>query len=191
MGCPQRLLGTYIEQELELIKEALNLLPVKAEKGEDEEVDDDEEKKEEEATPAGPMLMFLGGLNLDAPGALKRKCDLLRAMCPLVSSRVCLGGEFALETWLEVPTGLDVPANMRATLREFFYNVLVSGAQMYLPMDVVCELVVEPEPYEPPEADPNDPDAPEPPPPPPKVITVDLTPALRAAAKRDLRGNAG
>merc|ERR1719506_2721698 len=54
MGCPQRLLGTYIEQELELIKEALNLLPVKAEKGEDEEVDDDEEKKEEEATPAGP-----------------------------------------------------------------------------------------------------------------------------------------
>jgi len=196
-GCPQRLLGTYIEQELELIKEALNLLPAKEEKGEEEEVDEEEEEKKE-ATPAGPMLMFLGGQGLDAQGALKRKCDLLRAMCPLVSSRVCLGGEFALyalETWLEVPTGLDVPANMRATLREFFYNVLVSGAQVYLPLDVVCELVVEPEPYVPPEpADPNDPDAPEPPEPPeppPKVITVDLMPALRAAAGRDLRGNAG
>merc|ERR1719240_1325628 len=99
------------------------------------------------------MLMFLGGQGLDAKGALKRKCDLLRSMCPLVSARVCLGGEFALyalETLLEVPTGLDVPANMRATLREFFYNVLVSGAQVYLPLDVLCELVVEPEPSVPP-----------------------------------------
>ena len=44
----------------------------KEEKGEEEEGDEEAEEKQE-ATPAGPMLMFLGGQDLDAQGALKRK----------------------------------------------------------------------------------------------------------------------
>jgi hypothetical protein len=108
-------------------------------------------------------------------------------MVPLLSERVCLGGDFALyalETYLHIRTGLEVPAFLRATLNVFFESMLTAGAQVYLPLDVVCELKEQPPPPPPP-ADLEDGQEPPPPPEPlPEFITVDLRPALRVAAQK-------
>merc|ERR550537_1750456 len=132
------------------------------------------------------MLCFLGGGELSTDKLL-RQCDILRACVPFVSERVCLGGEFALyamETYLGVKTGLDVPPFVRATFKEFFASIVATGAQVYFPIDVVCSLTEQPPPPPPPEQVEGEPpvEAPPPPEPLPEQITVDLLPALRRAA---------
>merc|ERR1719482_1354150 len=138
-----------------------------------------------DAPPLGPMLCFLGGGDLSTDSLL-RQCDIFRANIPFISERVCLGGEFALyamETYLGVKTGLDVPPYVRATYKEFFASIVATGAQVYFPIDVVCTLTEQPPPPPPPEpVEGQEPvEAPPPPEPLPEQITVDLRPALRRA----------
>jgi hypothetical protein len=77
-----------------------------------------------------------------------------------------------------------VPPFVRATLKEFFASILATGAQVYLPIDVVCSLTEQPPPPPVPEQVEGEPpvEAPPPPEPLPEQITVDLRPALHRAA---------
>jgi len=139
---PMRIVGPYVEAELGMLRELLRLTPQKEIKDEDE----DDEEKAEEPQSAGPMLILLGGGQFDT-AMLQRKLEILRGISPLVSNRVCLGGElglYVLEAYLNIKTGLVVPPALRATLREYIEILLQAGAQLYLPTDVVCAYVAPP-----------------------------------------------
>jgi len=130
-----RLLGPFVQQEIEMLRENLGF--VEEPKEESQEAEEGEEK----ADP-GQLICYVGAEpgELVGPQPLRRKLDILRALCPRLTGRCCVGADLALYlvASLGVQCGLQVPAGMQAALLDYLEQVLDSGVQLYLPVDVHC-----------------------------------------------------